>query len=213
MRKLYLLLLLLPWLSLQGQDLNYGKTFVFHSKILGENRTYWVNLPASYDDSNFGPEKYPVIYVLDGKSVFFPFAGLVNFMSGMDSVNFQIPESIVVGVDTSNRVRDLTPSSPKRSPGEEDSAIRNPSGSGGGESFFEFLTKELIPAIEEKYCTWPYRVYVGHSLGGLTSTYTLLHHAGVFDGYLAIDPSLWWDDAKYVKESSQALKDFGTDKI
>ena len=207
------LLLLLPWLSLVAQDVSYGKKFQIQSRILSEERTYWVNLPTSYDHPNFGPQKYPVIYVLDGKSAFFPMIGLVNFMSGRESVNYQIPEVIVVGIDTSNRGRDLTPTSAKRPSTGKESSGPQMNTSGGGELFFEFLTKELIPKIESDYRTLPYRVYVGHSLGGLTSTYTLLHHTGVFDGYLAIDPSLWWNRSGLVNESPQTLKNIGTEKI
>lgn len=210
---LYLLLLLLPRLSAQAQDLSYGKKLVIHSEVLNEDRTLWINFPTSYDDPNFGPQKYPVFYVLDGKSNFLPLAGLVNFMGGRESVNYQIPEAIVVGIDTTNRLRDLTPNASNKSPDGKVPINPVSNESGGGELFFEFLTKELIPKIEADYRTLPYRVYVGHSLGGLTSTYTLLHHSGVFDGYLAIDPSLWWDGAKVVNESPEALENFGTEKI
>jgi predicted alpha/beta superfamily hydrolase len=111
-RRIYvlpILLVLCPLFSLSAQDMHYAKKHVIQSKILNEERTYWINLPAAYDDPNFGAEKYPVIYVLDGKSNFFPIAGLVDFMSGRESVNFQIPEAIVVGIDTSDRMRVLTP--------------------------------------------------------------------------------------------------------
>lgn len=210
---LSILFLLFPCLSSQAEDLSYGKKFVFPSKILNEDRIYWINLPASYNDPNLGPEKYPVIYVLDGKSNFLPLVGLINFMSGPESVNYQIPEVIIVGIDTSNRMKDLTPTPPSSAPSEKEAAGPMQESSGGGKLFFEFLTKELFPSIEENYRTLPYRVYVGHSLGGLTSTYTLLHHPGVFAGHLAIDPSLWWDKAKYVNESPEALRNFGTEKI
>ncbi len=196
----------------EGETFSIGKKYSIHSKILKENRTYWVSLPTSYDDPNLGPEKYPVIYVLDGKSAFFPVAGLVNFMADHESVNFQIPEAIVVGIDTLDRARVLTPSAPNRDPANKELDDRTPN-SGGGELFFEFLTKELFPKIESDYRTLPYRVYIGHSLGGLTSTYMLLQHPGVFDGYLAIDPSLWWNSAKLIKESPQVLQSFGSDKI
>lgn len=209
----YLLFMLLPWLSAHAQDLTYGKKLVVHSEILDADRTCWVNLPTSYDDPNFGPQKYPVIYVMDGTSNFFPLTGLVNFMGGPKSVNYQIPEVIVVGIDTTKRLRDLTPNASTKSFDGKEPENPVPNESGGGELFFEFVTKELIPTIESKYRTLPYRVYVGHSLGGLTSTYTLLHHPGVFNGYMAIDPSLWWDAAKYVNESPRKLENFGTDKI
>jgi len=65
-----MLLVLQPCLSLYAQeDMSYGKKHVIQSKILDEERTYWVNLPAAYDDPNFGPEKYQVIYVWDKASV------------------------------------------------------------------------------------------------------------------------------------------------
>jgi uncharacterized protein len=194
-----------------------GKKYTMASKVLNEERTYWVNLPTSYNDPNFSPQKYPVMYVLDGKSVFFPLVGVVNFMSGRESVNFQIPEMIVVGIDTENRIRDLTPNpTTKGVDGKEPTTEAGKlmfKGSGGGELFLEFLTKELFPTIEANYRTVPYRVYVGHSLGGLTSTYTLLHHAGIFNSYLAIDPSLWWDASKYPNEAPNALQNYGTNKL
>lgn len=208
-----MLLFALPCYPLLAQDMKYGKKHVIESKLLKEERTYWVNLPAAYHDPNFGPEKYPVIYVLDGKSNFFPIAGLVDFMSGRESVNFQIPEAIVVGIDTSDRMRVLTPTAADRSPDGKVPAKTMQDTSGDGGLFFDFLTQELFPLIESEYRTLPYRVYVGHSLGGLTSTYTLLNHPGVFDGYLAIDPSLWWNRGKMVNESPQNLSSLGTDKI
>lgn len=168
------------------KSLSFGKEYSVHSEVLNEDRTIWVSLPTSYDNPIFGPENYPVIYAVDGISVFFPLAGLVNFMSGWESVNYQIPEAIVVGIATPDRMRDLTPN--------------------GGELFFDFLTQELFPLIESEFRTLPYRAYVGHSLGGLTSTSTLLHHPGVFDSYLAIDPSLWWDSSKVVRDSPEELR-------
>ncbi|MEI7583658.1 alpha/beta hydrolase-fold protein [Runella sp.] len=221
MFKQLIVLFLLANLSLaqnkEGEPFIIGKKYTMTSKVLNEERTYWVNLPTSYNDPNFSPQKYPVMYVLDGKSVFFPLVGVVNFMSGRESVNFQIPEMIVVGIDTENRIHDLTPNpTTKGIDGTEPTTEAGKlmfKGSGGGELFLEFLTKELFPSIETNYRTVPYRVYVGHSLGGLTSTYTLLHHAGIFDSYLAIDPSLWWDASKYPNEAHKVLQNYETKKI
>jgi predicted alpha/beta superfamily hydrolase len=201
----------------EGQALEYGKKYSLASKVLNENRTYWVHLPASYHNPKQAPQRYPVMYVLDGKSVFFPLLGVVSFMSEKESVNFQIPEMIVVGIDTEHRIRDLTPNPSSKQPNGQEASTESQKlmmqGSGGGETFLQFLTKELFPKIEAEYRTLPYRVYVGHSLGGLTSTFSLLKHPGLFDGYLAIDPSLWWDGAKYVNEAPTDLKNYGTSKV
>jgi hypothetical protein len=46
---------------------------------------------------------------------------------------------------------------------------------------------------------------IGHSLGGLMSVNTVMHHPEIFANYLAIDPSMWWDGRKLSKEASVLL--------
>lgn len=89
------------------ETLSFTKAYSMHSEILNEERTFWVSLSTSYDDPMFGPEKYPVIYAVDGISFFFSLAWLVNFMSGWENVNYQIPEAIVVEIPIPERLRDL----------------------------------------------------------------------------------------------------------
>jgi uncharacterized protein len=189
---------------------NFGSRFTLESKILNETRAYWIRLPASYNNKNYDKQSYPVMYVLDGKSAFFPLLGVVSFMSEKESVNFQIPEMIVVGVDTENRIKDLTPNPSTKMPDGQEAKTESQklmmAGGGGGETFFKFMTEELFPKIERDYRTIPYRMYVGHSLGGLTTAYTLLKHPGIFNSYLSIDGSLWWDNGKYVREAPFDLK-------
>ena len=199
------------------EAMDCGKKFILESKILNEKRTYWVKLPASYNNKKYDKQSYPVMYVLDGKSAFFPLLGVVSFMSEKENVNFQIPEMIVVGVDTENRLKDLTPNPSTKMPDGHEAQTEPQklmfAGGGGGETFFKFLTEELFPKIESDYRTIPYRVYVGHSLGGLTTAYTLLKHPGIFNSYLSIDGSLWWDNGKYVREASVDLRNFKSKTI
>ncbi|MEQ8423914.1 MAG: alpha/beta hydrolase-fold protein [Cyclobacteriaceae bacterium] len=193
-----------------AEGIEFGSKFTLQSKILNESRTYWVRLPASYNNPSYDKQSYPVMYVLDGKSAFFPLLGVVSFMSEKESVNFQIPEMIVVGVDTENRLKDLTPNPSTRMPDGEEAKTESQklmmAGGGGGEAFFKFLTEELFPKIEGDYRTLPYRIYVGHSLGGLTTAYTLLKHPGIFNSYFSIDGSLWWDNGKYVRNATFDLQ-------
>jgi uncharacterized protein len=221
MKFIFLIFALIPaTLVAQNKEagaMSYGKKIMLQSKVLNEDRTLWLRLPASYNDSLHAPQHYPVMYVLDGKSAFFPLAGVVSFMSEKENVNFQVPEMIVVGVDTENRLRDLTPNQSSRQPNGNEAQSNSQQlmmkGSGGGENFLKFLTDEVFPAIEAGYRTIPYRLYVGHSLGGLTSTYTMLKHPGIFNSYIAIDPSLWWDSAHWVNNAATMLKNYGTQKI
>ena len=221
MKKIILFLMLLPLLSLAQQftsePVENGVRIKFNSRIMGEERTIWIRVPASYNDVSSSNQTYPVVYVLDGKSAFFPVTGVVSFMSEKDHVNYQIPEMIIVGVDTENRFRDLTPNASTRQPNGEEAKTPEQKlmmqGSGGGEQFLKFLKEEVFTYIEKQYRTNPFRIYIGHSLGGLTATYTFLKHPELFNATISIDPSLWWDGAKYVNEAPALLKNLPADKM
>jgi len=221
MKKIIVFLMALPLMSVaqqfKSEPIENGIRIKFNSRIMGEERTIWIRVPASYNEASSSTQTYPVIYVLDGKSAFFPVTGVVSFMSEEDHVNYQIPEMIVVGVDTENRFRDLTPiKSTKQANGEESKTPEQKlmmSGSGGGEQFLNFLKEEVFTYIEKNYRTNPFRIYVGHSLGGLTATYTFLKHPDLFNATISIDPSLWWDGAKYVNEAPELLKTMPKDQI
>jgi predicted alpha/beta superfamily hydrolase len=221
MKNIILFLILIPLLSVAQQfksnPIENGIRIKFNSRIMGEERTIWIRVPASYNEASSSTQTYPVIYVLDGKSAFFPVTGVVSFMSEEDHVNYQIPEMIVVGVDTENRFRDLTPiKSTKQANGEESKTPEQKlmmSGSGGGEKFLNFMKEEVFTYIEKNYRTNPFRIYVGHSLGGLTATYTFLKHPDLFNATISIDPSLWWEGAKYVNEAPELLKTMPKDQI
>ena len=50
-------------------------------RSVGEDREYWVCLPASDRDSTYAPEHYPVVYLLDGNAYFHAASGVVEVMS------------------------------------------------------------------------------------------------------------------------------------
>src|ERR1043165_8892615 len=95
---LALLLTLLAWPASgqeKGLDIKIGEAFSLRSKVLNEERPYWVYLPASYIDRTFMPRRYPVLYLLDGEAYFHSASGVVQFMSSGFNGNNQIPELIV----------------------------------------------------------------------------------------------------------------------
>jgi hypothetical protein len=81
-----------------------------------------------------------------------------------------------------------------------DSTKNVPTG-GGADNFVQFFRKELIPYIDNNYKTEPYRVIVGHSYGGVFVMHALLKDPGLFDGYIAIDPSFWYKNNLPVKNA------------
>ena len=71
--------------------------------------------------------------------------------------------------------------------------------SGGMGNFLTFIRTELIPHVDGRYRTMPYRVFVGHSLGGITAINALYTIPETFNAYVAIDPSLWWDNTALLR--------------
>ncbi|MBL4836591.1 MAG: alpha/beta hydrolase [Kordiimonadaceae bacterium] len=182
------LLVLFIGTSLQAEPITIGEKFTIQSAILKEERPYLVHLPVSYEGNKSQLQKYPVLYILDGSSSFVIASSIVSDMA----TSTQIPEHIVVAIpNTTDRTRDLTPNNSiygydgERSPDVETS--------GGGDKFLQFIEQELIPQINKNYRTMDYTTFAGHSFGGLTVLHSFLSQQGLFDNYLAIDSSLWWD--------------------
>lgn len=163
-----------------------GETLEFYSDELDENRTLNVYLPLGYD--KHGSKTYPVIYLLDGSidEGFTYISGLSQFSATKIKT---MPESIMVGVVNVDRKRDFT--YPSRNP---DDISKFPA-SGKSGRFIDFISDELLPLIAEKYNTNGQRTIVGQAFGGLLATEILLTKSKLFNTYILISPSLWWDDA------------------
>lgn len=194
MKQLVTIILTLLQAAAQAQnwksEISIGFVDSIHSAVLNEERGIFVYIPRSYADSASGKHKYPVVYLLDGDIHFVSVAGMVEYLSeGWE--NTLIPEMIVVGITNTNRMRDFTPTQSSYSPWACGCEI--PRSSGGAEDFTRFLEKELIPHIDSFYPSAPYKILIGHSLGGLLVINTLLHHTDMFNAYIAEDPSMWWD--------------------
>lgn len=181
-------------LKFNAQTLNGDKVIIgvrdsIQSKILAEQRDFFVYVPERELDSN---EKYSVLYTLDAKHFFVSAVGMVHNLSEAWGGS-TLPKMIVVGIPHPNRFHDLTPADP------------NIKSSGGNSKFLNYLEEELIPYIDKKYPTNSYRTYVGHSLGGLAVIQALLEKPHLFSNYIALDPSLWWSDQVLLKRAKLEL--------
>lgn len=178
-----------------------GRTDSVNSKILKENRKVWVYLPSGYDAA---PKKtYPVVYLLDGDAHFASVAGMIQQLSEVNG-NTKMPQMIVVAIPNTDRTRDLTPTNAMLDPGGK--KVDNFKTSGGGEKFTAFIEKELMPHIDSVYKPAPYKVLIGHSFGGLTVMNIIINHTDMFNAYIAIDPSMWWDGRKLLTQASEVFK-------
>lgn len=168
------------------------------SKELSEKRVLNIYLPEGYDAND--TITYPVVYLLDGSvdEDFIHVVGLYQFNS-FPWVN-RVPKSIIVGIANTDRQRDFTyattiPEDKKKFPTM-----------GGSGKFIRFIEKELQPYIQQQYRTNGMRTIIGESLGGLLATEILLKKPQLFDKYIIISPSLWWDDGSLLLYSLYNMK-------
>jgi predicted alpha/beta superfamily hydrolase len=177
-----------------------GTRRVVESRVLKEDRTVHIHLPESYPQSH-GYRRYPVLYVRDGGKFFHSFTGAVQHLSS--DATPHVPEMIVVAIVETDRVRD---SSSTRSlqgfTGKTDEGFKS---SGGGENFLRFLEHELVPYIDKEFSTSSYRIYCGYSFTGLSVIEELLRKDTIFDAFLLMDPSWWWDDYVMEKRAGAVL--------
>ena len=158
------------------------------SSRLNEDRIMSIYLPDSYHK---GSQKYPVIYLLDGKTHFHHATGAISFLSNQRI----IPEMIVVSIHNVDRNRDFSPVPDTRLPT-----------SGGAENFLGFVSDELTNYIDKNYRTSGFNILMGHSFGGEFAVYALLQKPEVFDAYIAISPYLQYADNYIVEESKKLLQ-------
>ncbi|MEE1947327.1 alpha/beta fold hydrolase [Pedobacter sp. KR3-3] len=171
-----------------------GKVEKIKSTLLKEERTLNIYLPEGYREKS--TEKYPVIYLLDGSANedFIHTVGVVQFL-GM--IEF-IPKAIVVGIANVDRKRDFT------FPTTVSEDKKDFPTTGSSAKFIDFLAKELQPFIEKKYHVGN-KTIVGQSLGGLLATEIFLKKPDLFDNYLIVSPSLWWDNESLLNQASGLL--------
>src|SRR5262249_4263018 len=158
---------------------------IVHSNVLNEDRVIWVRMPAAAKGNK---ESYAVLYMTDGGSSINEIGSTIDFLA---DTNF-MPPLIVVGITNTDRVRDLTPT--RAGVKHSDGSVEPFPTSGGADKFLDFIQTELIPEIDKRYATRPYRIFTGHSLGGLFAIHSLVARPDLFNAYIASSPSLWWDD-------------------
>jgi predicted alpha/beta superfamily hydrolase len=160
-----------------------GETFTIQSKALGETRRINVYRPQPWGLDPKTP--LPVLYMPDGGigEDFLHVAGLVQVLTGNGSMR----PFLLVGIENTERRRDMT--GPSRDPEDQKIAPRI----GGSAAYRDFLRDELMPQIRQRYATTDERALIGESLAGLFVIETLLQEPALFNSYIALDPSLWWN--------------------
>jgi predicted alpha/beta superfamily hydrolase len=139
-----------------------------------------------------------VMYLLDGFLTFLSTAQIARTTLAYSLR--QLRPVAIVGISpatgdlkrvTAQRVRDLTPTraTSRYLLGE------TPYGTGGAGAMLDLIREEVAPFVESAHSLDPDdRGLGGFSLGGLFTCWALVRRPEGFRRYLAVSPSLWWDD-------------------
>ncbi len=169
--------------------------WTIESRVLGERRRVFVAPPPGFDAT--ATVRYPVLYLLDGgiDEDFVHVAEAVHFGCTWD----RLRPMFVVGIENTDRRRDFT--EPTNVEAERAAAPH----AGGAARFREFLRAELMPAVRTRYPTDGRDALVGESLAGLFVAATLVDAPELFDDYIALSPSLWWNGRAVVRRLRDSL--------
>lgn len=171
-------------------------TFTIESKAVNEKRVINVYTPPGYESS--GKRKYPVLYMPDG-GMTEDFPHVANTVDSLIATR-AIPPMIVVGIENTERRRDVTGPTTVKS----DSAIAPRVG--GSAAFRAFIREEVIPDVERRYRTTTDRTIVGESLAGLFVVETFLLEPGLFRSAIALSPSLWWNGGALLAQAPDRIR-------
>lgn len=182
--------------EIPGSPVQIPNSRQWDMKSVITGRTYRIFVAWPSAASKPSPKGYPVVYVLDGNSMF----ATVVQQARREALVGELEPAVIVGIGypTDNpvtiereRIYDLSPPAKPVSlpPMLKGAKI------GGAEDFIRFLLTELQPKIEALLpVDHDDRTLVGHSLGGLLVLHALFENPRAFRTYVAISPSIWWND-------------------
>lgn len=175
--------------------------FTIQSSLVNEARVINVWTPPIYSEGN---ESLPVLYMADG-GIKEDFPHIANTLSELIE-NKSIPPIILVGIENTERGRDLTGFS------EVEGDAKYCPLTDGAKNFRAFITDELFSEIGERYRITDEKGLIGESLSGLFVMETFFLTPEAFDFYVAMDPSLWWNDHYLEKNATDLLVTFPNNK-
>ena len=172
------------------------QTFVIASEVLHEPRVINVYTPPGYDAQP--GVSFPVLYMPDG-GLEEDFPHIAETIDSLIRLG-QIPPMLVVGIENIERRKDLT--GPTTVAKDSTIAPRI----GGSADFRRFIGEELMPEVRRRYRCTEEAAIVGESLAGWFVVETFLLDPGLFDRYIALSPSLWWNDAELLHIAEAQLR-------
>lgn len=178
-----------------------GQSWPLPSAVMGAPREINVWLPPGYAEGN---QTYPVLYLLDGGTTWQDFHH-ISGLAQLGTVNGTTRDVIVVGIASVDRRNELA------LPTEDAELIARYPTQGHSARFRRFVAEEVQPFIEGRFRTSGETALMGESLAGLFVVETFLKEPQMFDAYVAVSPSLWWDGGRLARQSGAHLRDHSND--
>ena len=166
-------------------------TELFKSNTLGETRQITIGLPSSYEQNP--TKKYPLLILLDGEFLFDPFNGALNYGEYWDD----LPETIIIGINQNQKNERIADSN-----FDETNGLPAKKGA----AFFEFIGGELLPYIEKKYRTAPFKIIAGHDTTAGFLNFFLYKDIPLFNAYISLSPELAPEMENRIPEKLSNLK-------
>ena len=183
-----------------GEPIVIGSIHRVSSTVYGDEQIITVRLPRGYAEK---PDRsYPVVFSVDGGADqdFELLAGVAA--EAEFSTSFE--PFILIGVKTKDRYKQLTPELKRLQIEQLKASFGERMVPGGAKAFRDYLARDVIPWVKGRYRT-DRTVLTAASLGGLFVLDTFLETPAMFDDYVALSPSIWWDDGRIVDEAAQKL--------
>lgn len=175
-----------------------SKTHKIESKAFEAEREIRVFVPFSYTENN--TQKYPTIYLFDGQfDAFFDMtSGTMDYLAQIGQLN----EYIIIGIKTTYRPLEFTPMYTNEKTKEDwgETII------GKAQLLENHLEDEVFTFVEKNYRVQPFRLAIGHSLGGTFVLNSLLSKPDFFQAVIAISPNLSYDFEQLVTRFDAHLK-------
>ncbi|RSZ61164.1 alpha/beta hydrolase [Massilia atriviolacea] len=171
-------------------------TYLLESAVLSETRRINVFVPPGHGGKDAAP--LPVLYMPDGGQAE-DFPHVAETVQTLVAAGRMMPV-LLVGIENTERRRDLT--GPTTVESDKKIAPRV----GGSAAFRQFIRTELMPYIAANFRVTADKGIVGESLAGLFIVETLLVEPALFDRYVAISPSVWWNDEALVRAADARIK-------
>lgn len=136
-------------------------------------RKIGITLPRNYSPN--GNKSYPVIYLMDGEYLHDAFLGTLDYSAYWGD----LPDMILVSLYQNQNDERTTDCAIDPHTGLPDKT---------GNVFFEFFGGELVPYIEKKFKTAPFRIVAGHDLTAGFSDFYLHKDNPLFNAYINMSP-------------------------